>query len=270
MHYLGMWAVDVPGRVTWAFELVAASILVGMLLAAFGLHLAVRGEDMRRSLAAAGLVTLAIVLHHFTAMGAVEIVPDPTRLVAAFSLSPTTLAFAVAGVAAAVLGISLTGAVSDRRLAARAHQFAEAKQALIRDSEEALRQQNMLLDAAVNNMNQALLLFDADGRLLLCNQRYFEMYGLSQEEGRPGRSLRELLERRQALGNFVGNIDDHVAEHRAAVAQGRTKSYIRECPRRAHHLDHQQAEGRRRMGFDPRGHHRAPARRDADRASCAP
>lgn len=230
MHYLGMWAVEVPGRVTWAFELVAASIVVGMLLAAFGLHLAVRGEDMRRSLAAAGLVTLAIVLHHFTAMGAVEIVPDPTRLVAAFSLSPTTLAFAVAGVAAAVLGISLTGAVSDRRLAARAHQFAEAKRALIRDSEEALRQQNMLLDAAVNNMNQALLLFDADGRLLLCNQRYYEMYGLSEEEGRPGRSLRELLERRRALGTFVGDIDGHLAEHRAAVAQGRTKSYIRECP----------------------------------------
>jgi len=112
----------------------------------------------------------------------------------------------------------------------RAHQFAQAKQALIRDSEEALRQQNMLLDAAVNNMNQALLLFGADGKLLLCNQRYYEMYGLSEEEGRPGRSLRELLERRRALGNFVGDIDGHLAEHRAALAQGRTKSYIRECP----------------------------------------
>ena len=230
MHYLGMWAVDVPGRVTWALELVAVSIVIGMLLAAVGLHLALRGEDVRRSLAAAGLVTLAIVLHHFTAMGAVEIIPDPTRIVAAFSLSPTTLAFAVAAAAAAVLGISLTGAVSDRRLAARTHQFAEAKQALIRDFEEALRQQNMLLDAAVNNMNQALLLFGADGKLLLCNQRYYEMYGLSEEEGRPGRSLRELLERRRALGNFVGDIDGHLAEHRAAVAQGRTKSYIRECP----------------------------------------
>jgi len=230
MHYLGMWAVDVPGRVTWALELVAASIVVGMVLAAAGLHLALRGEDLRRSLAAAGLVTLAIVLHHFTAMGAVEIVPDPTRIVAAFSLSPTTLAFAVAGAAAAVLGISLTGAVSDRRLATRTHQFAQAKQALIRDSEEALQQQNMLLDAAVNNMNQALLLFDADGRLLLSNHRYFEMYGLSAAEGQPGRSLRELLERRQTLGNFVGNIDDHVAECRAAVAQGRTKTYVTECP----------------------------------------
>ncbi len=230
MHYLGMWAVDVPGRVTWAFELVAASIVIGMLLAAVGLHLALRGEDMRRSLAAAGLVTLAIVLHHFTAMGAVEIVPDPTRIVAAFSLSPPTLAFAVAGAAAAVLGISITGAVSDRRLAARAHQFAEAKQALIRDSEEVLRQQNMLLDAAVNNMNQALLLFDADGRLLLSNHRYFEMYGLSPDEGRPGRSLRELLLRREALGNFVGNIDNQVAECRAAVVEGRTKTYVKEFP----------------------------------------
>jgi len=230
MHYLGMWAVDVPGRVTWIGELVAASILVGMLLAASGLHLAVRGEGMRRSLAAAGLITLAIVLHHFTAMGAVEIIPDPLRVVAAFSLSPTAIAIAVAAAAAAVLGISLAGAVSDSRLAARTDQFARVRQALIRDSEAALQQQNMLLDAAINNMNQALLMFDADDRLLLCNDRYFEMYGLSPDEGRPGRRMRELLERREALGNFVGNIDDQVAECHAAVAEGRTKTYVRECP----------------------------------------
>ena len=33
MHYLGMWALEVPGRVTWSLDLVFASIIVGM---AFG------------------------------------------------------------------------------------------------------------------------------------------------------------------------------------------------------------------------------------------
>ena len=190
MHYLGMWAVDVPGHVTWAFELVAASIVVGMLLAAFGLHLAVRGDNMRRSLTAAGLVTLAIVLHHFTAMGAVEIIPDPTRLVAA-SLSPTTLAFAVAGVAAAVLGIA-SPAPSRPPPAARAHQFAEAKRALIRDSEEALRQQNMLLDAAVNNMNQGAAAVRRRWPVAAVQSALLRDVRPVAGEGQPGRSLREL------------------------------------------------------------------------------
>ena len=30
MHYLGMWAVEVPGRVTWHLDLVVGSIVLGM------------------------------------------------------------------------------------------------------------------------------------------------------------------------------------------------------------------------------------------------
>src|SRR5262249_22638733 len=65
---------------------------------------------------AALLLTLAIVSHHFTAMGAVEILPDPTRVIDAFSLSPTALALAITNAAVAVLGMSLAGAFADRRL----------------------------------------------------------------------------------------------------------------------------------------------------------
>ena len=59
---------------------------------------------------AAVLLTLAIVSHHFTAMGAVEIIPDPTRLLDTFSLAPASLALAIAGATVAVLGMSLIGA----------------------------------------------------------------------------------------------------------------------------------------------------------------
>src|SRR4029077_7764480 len=31
MHYVGMWAVELPGRVTWSLDLVAVSIVLGML-----------------------------------------------------------------------------------------------------------------------------------------------------------------------------------------------------------------------------------------------
>jgi NO-binding membrane sensor protein with MHYT domain len=34
MHYLGMGAVELPGRVTWSIDLVIVSIVLGMLLGA--------------------------------------------------------------------------------------------------------------------------------------------------------------------------------------------------------------------------------------------
>ena len=77
MHYLGMSALVVPGNVTWSADLVLASIGFGMVLAAVALHIASRRKDITGTLAAAVLLTLAIVSHHFTAMGAVQIVPDP-------------------------------------------------------------------------------------------------------------------------------------------------------------------------------------------------
>src|SRR6202049_3159283 len=96
MHYLGMWAVELPGRVTWSMDLVVVSVVLGMLFGMGALAIAVRYDSMRSMLVAALLLTVAIVSHHFTAMGAVEIVPDPTRTITALSLSPTSLAIAIA------------------------------------------------------------------------------------------------------------------------------------------------------------------------------
>ncbi|HMK81840.1 MAG TPA: PAS-domain containing protein [Xanthobacteraceae bacterium] len=226
MHYLGMFALQLPGHITWAGDLVSVSILLGILLGAAGLSLAVRGDDIRTTLMAAGVVTLAIVAHHFTAMGAVEIVPDPTRVITALSLSPTALAFSIAGAAMGVLGVSIVGALSDRRLAARTDQFARTRQKLIRDSEAALSAQNVKLDAALNNMSHGLLMFDADSRLVLCNERYIEMYGVSPDVVKPGCSFRALLEHRAAAGTFVADIDRHIAQWQRAMAEGRSKSYV--------------------------------------------
>ena len=52
-------------------------------------------------------------------MGAVEIVPDPARAVAALSLSPTWMAIGIANAAVAILGMSLAGAFTDKRAAER-------------------------------------------------------------------------------------------------------------------------------------------------------
>ncbi len=139
MHYLGMAAVQLPGRVQWDIPLVIASIVLGMVLGMAALMVAVRRQGWRSLLLAATLLTLAIVSHHFTAMGAVIIVPDPTRTIGALSLSPALVAVAVASMAVAILGMSLIGALADRRLDDKGH----------------------LLDLALNNMTQGVVMFDA-------------------------------------------------------------------------------------------------------------
>src|SRR3954453_13603040 len=53
--------------------------------------------------------------------------------------------------------------------------------------------QNMRITAALNNMTQGLCMFDGATRLIICNDRYLEMYGLTRKHAYPGCSLRELL-----------------------------------------------------------------------------
>jgi diguanylate cyclase (GGDEF)-like protein/PAS domain S-box-containing protein len=81
-----------------------------------------------------------------------------------------------------------------------------------RQSEELLREQHLRLDVALNNMRQGLLLFDSASRLVLFNQRYLRMYGLSPETVKPGCTLRDLLQLRKAAGTFSGDPDRYAAK----------------------------------------------------------
>ena len=47
-------------------------------------------------------------------------------------------------------------------------------------------------------MTQGLLLFDSSQRLVICNQRYIEMYGLSADVVKPGCSFRDVIAHRKA------------------------------------------------------------------------
>ena len=51
--------------------------------------------------------------------------------------------------------------------------------------EQELQKQNRLVDAALNNMTQGLCMFDKDARLVVSNQRYLTMYGLSRMSSNP-------------------------------------------------------------------------------------
>ncbi len=199
MHYLGMAAMEIPGRIQWDAGLVTASIIVGMLFGMAALAVAARGSSKRWTVGAAVLLTLAIVSHHFTAMGAVEVVPDPARSIGQFSIPPFLLALTIAAVAAAILGAALAGAFVDRRV----------------------REQNLQLASALDNMTQGLCMFDSSARLIICNERYLDMYGLTREQAFPGCPLRDLLEYRRATGTFFQDVDEYIDSAKTRVVEGK-------------------------------------------------
>jgi len=106
----------------------------------------------------------------------------------------------------------------------------EVRTKALRDSETQLKAQNLRFEAAVNNMPQALLMFDRNRRLVICNERYRLMYGLSREGVQPGCTLRGLLEQRKATGTFPGDIEQYLTEMFAALDAGTTMAKLVELP----------------------------------------
>jgi methyl-accepting chemotaxis protein len=206
MHYLGMSAVELPGRVTWDLPLVSASILLGIVFGMAALAVAVRQRGPRALYGSALLLTLAIVSHHFTAMGAVEIVPDPTRAFAELSLSPDSLAIAVASIAVAILGMSLISAFADRRL----------------------DDKGRLLALALNNMTQGVVMFDASGHLVVSNDRYQLMYGLSPEMLKPSAKLVDIVRHRSQTGSLQRDPAQYCAELLDSMANDKVVNFVTE------------------------------------------
>jgi len=185
MHYTGMLALELPGRITWSLDFVFVSLSLSGLFGALAFLIASRRDNFWHSSVAAVLLAAAILSLHFTAMAGMVFIPDPTRVVDAMSLSPTSLSLVVAGAAAIVLGMCLVAALTDRR------------------SKDKLRQQRVLLDAALENMSQGLCMFDAEGRATLFNERYTKMMGASAVL--MGQCLLDLFKQLKAIGEFPGD-----------------------------------------------------------------
>ena len=96
--------------------------------------------------------------------------------------------------------------------------------------EMVLHAQNLRFDTALNNMSQALCMFDTAARLVIHNKRYCEMYGLSPGDIKPGMVLQDLLGARKAAGTFPGDPDEYVANLKALIARGETFSTSIELP----------------------------------------
>jgi diguanylate cyclase (GGDEF)-like protein len=91
-----------------------------------------------------------------------------------------------------------------------------------------LQRQNVTLDAALNHMGHGLAMFDASLALAVCNKRFRELYGLTDELTRPGTPLAE-IEQFLAENELLNR--DHASElslccHRVLRIQQETRCEI--------------------------------------------
>jgi diguanylate cyclase (GGDEF)-like protein len=87
-----------------------------------------------------------------------------------------------------------------------------------REQEETLRVRNFQFDTAINNMSQGLCFFDSDHRLIVCNDRFVEMYDIAPERVSPGMSLIEIVDLRFEAGSFPAMTRDEYLHWRTNVA----------------------------------------------------
>ena len=90
----------------------------------------------------------------------------------------------------------------------QAHILAAAAE--LQDSKRSLEQSNLLLHTALKNMAHGLCMFDCEQRLVVCNARYGEMYGLVAEQTKPGTTLRAVLEARVRAGKSPQDSEQYI------------------------------------------------------------
>ncbi|MGZ5804867.1 MAG: bifunctional diguanylate cyclase/phosphodiesterase [Xanthobacteraceae bacterium] len=197
-HYTGMASLELSGKIAWSADIIIASIVAGLVFAAAAMSVAVRGHSLRNTLLAAILLTLAVLSHHFIAMSAAQVIPGAAYTIDASGLPEIMLAMLIAAVAFAVLGVSITGAIMDRRLS----------------------EKNSQLGTALDHMNHGLMMFDQERRVILCNQRYIELYRLPAGAIKAGMSLRDVVNARLVHGSFVGDPERYCTDVLSMVAHG--------------------------------------------------
>jgi diguanylate cyclase (GGDEF)-like protein/PAS domain S-box-containing protein len=206
MHYTGMTALEPSERlVWWSSGLILTSVGLGIGFGILALFFAAKRSDWMNTLIAVVLLTLGIVLMHFTGMGAVLVFPDPAHSPSATALSPQSFSLIIASVTSIILGMCLVAALSDRR------------------SEGKLRQQKDLLDTALENMVQGLCMFAADGQVILFNDRYTKLLGWSAASLH-GRNLLDMIMHRKAMGEFAGDPEEFVAGVIADARRGKSNT----------------------------------------------
>ncbi|MBI2260381.1 MAG: response regulator [Caulobacterales bacterium] len=177
MHFVGVAALELPGRsIGWDPALAALAVVGGLAIAlATGALVYGRGPGRFAATCAAG--ASSIIFLHFTAMSAMAVTPTAGALAATGGLGPSFSASAML----AVLTVMVMGIVAVAGAVAWMGYFSRAS---------ALNQIREAIDA----MPDGLAFFDAEDRLVLWNNRYDEVNPELSSNLQAGMTFREIIQ----------------------------------------------------------------------------
>ena len=95
---------------------------------------------------------------------------------------------------------------------------------------QARRPDARLLALTLNNMTQGVVLFDTGARLIVFNEQYRVMYGLSPDVVKPGAALIDIIRNRISSGSLGRDAEEYCEEIMSQIAAGKTVSFINETP----------------------------------------
>jgi len=178
LHYLGLYAVAVPGVLEWDIPLVLLSIGLGVGLNSAALTVFQRLKGRPAIWCAAALLTLAFFGLHFTAVRATHVVSDAAIAAAPGAAQHWVLAAIVVGTALIVLILGFVSTLIDRQT--------------MHDNIKIMQQ---LVDATIEGIAVA-----KNGRIVNVNRPLADLCGVAPKELIGANIVGQLLEREVAEG----------------------------------------------------------------------
>ena len=174
MHFVGIAALELPGRAISLSPALALTAIAGGLAIALFTGAVIHGKGALRFLATSLASALSIIFLHYVGMSAMIVTPAVTGAPALGpSLSGSTMLVVLTGLAMAIVAVA--GAVAWMGYFSRS---------------TALNQIREAIDA----MPDGLAFFDADDRLVLWNNRYDEVNPELSSNLQAGMTFREIIQ----------------------------------------------------------------------------
>ena len=93
-----------------------------------------------------------------------------------------------------------------------------------------LDRKGRLLALALNHMTQGVVMFDASGRLVVCNDQYLAMYGLPPDLVKPRVALIDIIRLRVNTGSLHRDAEQYCAELIDSMTNGQVVRFVNETP----------------------------------------
>ena len=145
------------------------------------------------------------------------------------AIAATTTLAALVGDWRSQTGLPITAAMlSGWVIAFISYLIAHRSRQQTRQAHQQHRSDRLRLLEALDNMEQGLKVYDASARLITCNRRYLDMFGLSADIVKPGVQFQGVMQHRKDRGTFDDDVQQFCTTVMQGVAEGKITKKVME------------------------------------------